>query len=383
MKVLQVSAGALAGQSSGGAERCCLELSRWLVASGFDALIAAPDATGPQPFPTMARLQPARWKPLRKLLFDYTSPANTRALRNVMSEFRPDVVHLHSIYGIGSRLARVAGQQAPTLVTAHDYWPIDVFVPQVRNGRLRYPLRKRLLFPWNGAHRVLHKSNLRGATLVSPSRYLAGRLEQSGYRDVRVIPNGVAPPQERTSGGPSILFVGRLVPEKGLQAVLGPARTVASQLGWNIDVVGDGPLRAGLERQHPSVRFWGRADPEPYYREAGLLLLPSLWPENLPYVALEAMAHGVPVLASNVGGVPEIVEDGVTGRLYEPGNGAQFTAALRDLASDSALRTRLGSASRERIERAYVWSCIGPRYVALYEELLAAPVRRGTAVRTR
>jgi glycosyltransferase involved in cell wall biosynthesis len=372
VKVLQVSGGVLSSESGGGAERCCLELSRWLVSSGIDVMIAAPAGPGTQPFHPMAPLLQVTWKPLRKLVFSYVFPANVRRLRRIIAEFQPDLIHVHNIYGIASQLIRVASEHAPTIVTVHDYWPVDVFVPRVRRGRLQYPHRQQLLLPWVWAHRAIHRRYLRGATLVSPSRYLARRLEQFGYRDVRVIPNGVTLPAETTAGDASILFVGRLVPEKGLQEVLGPVEQVAREFGWRIDVVGDGPLRSRLEQAFPLVRFHGWADPAPFYRQAGIVLVPSLWPENFGYAVVEAMGYGLPVLASNVGGIPEIAEDGSTGRLYDPDSGEQFVSALRELAGDAALRERLGRAARDRIVREFTWTSTGPRYLALYEELSPA-----------
>jgi glycosyltransferase involved in cell wall biosynthesis len=366
VRVLQVRGG-LAGGSAGGAERCCVELSRWLTESGFDVLTCAPPDPGSPESP--ASLRQSRWKPLRKLVFDFVSPANAGRLRHLIDEFQPDVVHFHSIYGLGSQLVRVASARAPTLVTVHDYWPVDVFVPRVSRGQLRYPRRQRLVLPWVWTHRILHRRNLRGATLVSPSRYLARRLASFGYRDVRIIPNGVTLPKETTAGANSILFVGRLVAEKGLQEALGPVARIAAESSWQIDVVGDGPLRTSLERTFPSVRFHGRVEPAPYYRRARVLIVPSRWPENTPYVVLEAMSHGVAVLAASVGGIPEIVEDGVTGRLYETDDGEQFVRALNELVADTALCARLGREARERIAREFTWASIGPRYVALYEEV--------------
>ena len=382
MKVLQVSGGALSGEAAGGAERCCLELSTWLVESGADVLIAAPEGDGAPAFPRTARLTQARWKPARKLLFDYVSPANACRLRRIISEFKPDVVHVHNIYGISSQLVRVASERAPTVVTVHDYWPLDVFLPRVHAGRLRYPRRQQLLLPWVWAHRAIHRRYLRDASLVSPSRYLAQRLEQAGYRRVRVIPNGVSLPDETTSADPSILFVGRLVPEKGLQEVLRPVEDVAKEFGWRIDVVGDGPLRAGLERDFPSARFHGWADPAPFYRRAGIVLVPSLWPENFGYAVVEAMSYGLPVLASKVGGIPEIARDG-TGLLYDPGVPEQFVSALRGLAGNASLRARLGHAARERVAREFTWSSTGPRYLALYSELAPAAAPPAATVPAR
>ena len=373
MRVLQISSN-LSSRGRGGAERFCLELSDWLSSTSVEVGLAGSieDITDGryQRWP----LREARRKVLRKLVFDYVLPGNARRLRQIIATFAPDIVHFHNVYGLSSQLIRVASEQAPTLVTVHDYWPIDVFVPRLRRGRLQYPLRQQLLLPWVSAHRAIHRRHLRDATLVSPSRYLARRLEHFGHRNVRVIPNGITLPPAMTAGD-SILFVGRLVPEKGLQEVLGSVEEVAREFCWRIDVVGEGPLRARLEQAFPTVRFHGWADPAPFYREAGIVLVPSLWPENFGYAVVEAMGYGLPVLAARVGGIPEIVEDGSTGRLYDPDASQQFVSALRALASYAALRDRLGLAARDRVERKFTWASTGPRYLALYEEISSTVAR--------
>jgi len=375
-----VSGGALSGELSGGAERCCLELSRWLVESGVDVMIAAPQEPGARPFPHMALLRAARWKPLRKLVFDYVSPGNARVLRGVIAQFKPDVVHVHNIYGIASQLVRVASQHVPTIVTVHDYWPIDVFVPRIENGLLRYPLRNTFLMPWIRVHRRLHGRNLRGATLVAPSRYLADRMSQCGYRNVTVIRNGVSVPSETTAREPLLLFVGRLAPEKGLQTVLAVADNVTKRAGWRIEVVGDGPLRAQLEHRHPGVHFAGWTDPAPFYQRASVVAVPSQWPENLPYVILEAMSFGVTVLASKVGGAPELIEHGRTGVLFEAGNPEAFASALRALIANPEAQ-ELGNAGRRYIEAECRWSVVGPKYLTLYEDMLSKSAASATPER--
>jgi glycosyltransferase involved in cell wall biosynthesis len=377
MRVLQVADG-LPPEQWGGAEQFCARLAHWLASAGVDVDVAAPSGSD---FPERRSLHKVKSKYLRKLFFDLFSPANAQRLRSIIAEVRPDVIHVHNIYGISSQVVYVASQACPTVVTVHGYWPIDLFSPMVRDGRWRFSRQRSFVIPWVWLHRFFHRKHLAGATLVSPSRYLARRLEEFGYHDVRVIPNGVALPAETTAADNRVLFVGRLVPEKGLHEVLQPLETVAREFGWQVDIVGDGPQRAGLARACPSVRFHGQADPAPFYRRAGIVVIPSLWPENFPYVVLEAMGYGVPVLASNVGGVSEIVEDGVTGRLYDPGAGEQFVSALRELALDGALRERMGHAARERIAREFTWASVGPRYLALYEELAPAGVAGRATVR--
>lgn len=372
MKVLQVSSN-LSSRGRGGAERFCLELSAWLQSTGVDVGLACSfegvSAENPQSWP----LREERNKLIRKLVFDYVSPGNAHRLHKIIASFRPDVVHVHNVYGIASQLIRVASEHVPTVVTVHDYWPVDVFVPRLTRGRLKYPRRQQLLLPWVWTHRAIHRRYLRDATLVSPSQYLARRLEQFGHHNVRVIPNGVTLPPETTTGDASILFVGRLVPEKGLQEVLSSVEEVAREFGWRIDVVGEGPLRTGLEQAFPMVRFHGWADPAPFYRKAGIVLVPSLWPENFGYAVVEAMGYGLPVLASNVGGIPEIVDNGITGQLYDPDASEQLISSLRALAGNATLRERLGRAARERVERKFTWASTGPRYLALYEELAGGP----------
>jgi glycosyltransferase involved in cell wall biosynthesis len=380
MRVLQVNSGPLFGAGAGGAERCCRDLSRWLACSGHDVLVAAPQSEG-RPSDRIVALQPATWRPLRKLFYDYLSPANEQRLFHTIASFRPDVLHVHNIYGIGSRLIRMASEQVPTVVTVHDYWPIDLFVPRVIHGRLRYPLPSRLLFPWLMAHRAIHRRNLGHATLVCPSRYLARRLESGGYQAVRVIQNGLSSPAPTTAGEPRILLIGRLVPEKGFGAALAVIEPVAREVGWQIDVVGDGPLRAQLAHAYPGVRIHGHVDPGPFYQQAGILVMPSLWPENFPYVALEAMSYGIPLLATNVGGLPELIENGVTGMLYQPDDVHALASAIRRLAGDVALRVRLGRAAHDEVARNYTLEATASRYASLYAEL--SPHREGMNTQVR
>lgn len=371
MRVLQVIDG-LPPEQSAGAEQFCLQLSDWLVSQGVELEIAAPSPRQLEAVRHHLPLQRVRSKLLRKIYFDLYSPVNARRLSAIMADFQPDVAHFHNVLGISSQIVRVASRRCATVVTLHGYGLAELFNPMLRHGRMRFPKKRSLMLPWLWVYRAVHRRHLAGATLVSPSRYVARYFEQLGYGNVRVIPNGVHLPEEVTTAEPRMLFVGRLTPEKGLQQVLQPLEAVARELGWQIDVVGDGPLRARLEHAFPVVRFHGWADPAPFYRQAGIVVMPSLWPENLGYVVLEAMSYQVPVLASNVGGIPEIVDDGITGRLYNPDDSEQFVSALRALAGDAALRERLGRAARQRIAQDFTWASIGPRYLALYEELSPA-----------
>jgi glycosyltransferase involved in cell wall biosynthesis len=370
MRVLQVIDG-LPPEQWGGAEQFCLALTAWLTAHEAHVDIAAPARAQRNGTTGALSLHRVQSKYLRKAYFDLFSPGNARRLSAIISSVEPDVVHFHNLLGISSQLVGVAARLRPAVVTLHGYGFVELFNPIVDRDGLRFPRQRAALLPWQWFSRSVHRRHLANATLVSPSRYLARYYESQGFGTVRVIPNGVSLPDETTAGEARMLFVGRLSREKGLQRVLGPMEHVASDLGWQIDVVGDGPLRSSLQSAFPSVRFHGRADPAPHYQRAGIVVMPSLWPENFPYVALEAMSYGATVLATDVGGIPEIVEDNVTGRLFDPNDIEQFTALLRELVLDPGMRERLGRTGRERIAREFSWDTVGPRYLALYEELTA------------
>jgi glycosyltransferase involved in cell wall biosynthesis len=186
-----------------------------------------------------------------------------------------------------------------------------------------------------------------------------------------------------------VLSVGRLVEVKG-QAVLidAFARLVADGCDAELTIVGEGPLREDLERLARDrgvadrVRFAGRVGQDDilsFYERADVFALTS-FAEGVPVVLMEAMATELPVVASAVNGVPELVEDGVHGRLVPPGRSDLFAAALAALARDPEGRADMGAAGRERVAREFADDASAARLRDLMAEHgvqahgLAAPV---------
>lgn len=187
----------------------------------------------------------------------------------------------------------------------------------------------------------------------------------------------VAPDQTRAAS--SITCIGRLVPEKG-QALLIEAVARLKDAGYDIklSLVGDGPNRAELESQ---VRKWG-VDHEVSFlgalsppqvaevlRRTDVFCLPS-FAEGVPIVLMEAMAMQLPVISSRVMGVPELIEDGVSGRLIRPGSSDDLVGALSQLLGDPDLRRRLGQAARARVSTEFDLRINARRLCSLYRELL-------------
>jgi len=171
-------------------------------------------------------------------------------------------------------------------------------------------------------------------------------------------------------------YVGRLdEPKKGLKVLLHAAAEIAAEdPSVRFVVVGDGNARAALEAEADrlglsnSVRFWkARENVEEVYGALDVFVLPSLW-EGFGISLLEAMDEGLPVAGSRVGGIPEVVVGGETGLLSPPGDVEALAVNLRKLLADPALRRRLGSAGRARVQAQFGISKMVEELEKIYDE---------------
>jgi glycosyltransferase involved in cell wall biosynthesis len=195
--------------------------------------------------------------------------------------------------------------------------------------------------------------------------HLAGLAPEAAGR-VHHVPHGVPAspaPAPRDGGPPRVLAVGRLVPKKGFATFVDALAHTAAAL--EAVVIGDGPERGRLvaraRRRGVAVAFRGALAPEAVAREmaaADILVAPSVVApggdrDGIPNVVLEAMAAGLPVVAATTSGLPEAVEDGVTGLLVPASDPESLAAALDRLLADPAMRRRLGEAGRRRVQERY------------------------------
>lgn len=192
---------------------------------------------------------------------------------------------------------------------------------------------------------------------------------------VRTVHNGVNPtwlapvPEPSADRPPTVVWVGVMQPVKRVPALV---RAVAEVPGLQLVLVGDGPERARVEEAVRSagvtdrVRLVGyQADPMPWLDAADLVALPSA-AEACPMALLQGMARGLPVVASRAGGIPELVRDGHEGLLVPTGEHAALRDALSRLATDPALRTRMGAAARTRVEDDFAVEHCVSRLVDVY-----------------
>jgi glycosyltransferase involved in cell wall biosynthesis len=169
---------------------------------------------------------------------------------------------------------------------------------------------------------------------IAPSRFLAAQAEAAGLGRVQVVPHGVpAAALPRTGGGP-LLFLGSVAPHKGPDLVLAAWRAAFPTGDPGLRICGP-VLDPELIRDHPLEGPLDRAGVAAALADARALVMGSRWPENAPLVLLEARAAGCPVVAPAIGGIPELVEDGVDGWLYRPGDAADLARALRAAATQA------------------------------------------------
>jgi len=295
-----------------------------------------------------------------------------RAARRVLSRSACDVIHSTGYEGawLPRARCRVATSHHPDLPA---WEPPPWSQPAARLGFLRRQQQAWL------ERRALARAD--GAVFVSAFARDQARTRGYPTRAHRVIPNGVDPalfsPLAEEPPLPLVFFfAGRLDDQKGVDVLLEAFRRLPR--GPRLRLAGTGPREEDYRRLASSlgidgaVRFLGAVarDRLPALMcESHVFVLPSRY-ENLPLGILEAMACGRPVVAARVGGVAEMVEDGVEGLLVDPDDPHVLALALRRLHEDAAQRKRMGEAGRRRVVGRFTWDAVAAETEAFYAELV-------------
>jgi glycosyltransferase involved in cell wall biosynthesis len=209
--------------------------------------------------------------------------------------------------------------------------------------------------------------------LLAVSTYVGRRYLEAGIpaSALEIVPNFLDPGIAGAVGtdpgeANDVLFVGPASPHKGRE-VLEEAFKEMGRTGFRVVLVGDDD--ASNASPEPGVVRFGRLEGDRLwarFREAAVVVVPSTWAEPCPTVALEAMAFQRPVVASAIGGLPDIVEDGRTGVLVPPGDPRALAGALTRLAADPPARTSMGREGRLKLEASFSSATVVPRIEAAY-----------------
>lgn len=390
----------------GGADIYALDLAVAMRARGHEVapFAMADERNEPTPFARyfVSRVETSPRGPLSALKtagrFLWSFEA-ARKFGRLADEFRPDLVHVHNLYHqlSPSLLPAAKRRGLPVVMTAHDYALLAPNYSLFHDGAVCEVTRPHRY--WRAvAHRCVRGSLAASALcalehrlhraldvwrrnidlVVCPSRFVMAKFAEYGWPEEKLIhvPHyapvaGVTP----TEGGEYALFVGRLSPEKDVATLV---RAAALRRDIPFRVVGSGPEEARLKALAndlgaKNVTFVGRrtgGDLASEYAGARLVVVPSAWYEPFGLIVLEAYAHGKPVVATQIGGLAELVREGETG-LYasasDPAGLAERVGALWDAPDVAA---EMGRAARRLAETEYAPERHFERLEEIYARLL-------------
>ena len=321
------------------------------------------------------------------------SPEARAGMAALLAERAPDVVHVHNFFPLLTPSIYDACRDArvPVVQTLHNFRTICAGALLMRGGRPcedcigGSPYRGAL----HGCYRGSRPASLAVARMIATHRrrrtwhtkvdrfialteFSRSRFVKAGFPGGRIAvkPNFVEDRAQEAGPREGALFVGRLSPEKGVHTML---------LAWDgldvtLRIAGDGPLLdTARDAGMPNVDVPGRTAPEAVATEmarAAFLVFPSEWYEGFPMTLVEAFCRGLPVIASRLGSMAEIVEDGVTGLHFTPGDAADLAAKVRWAASHAEDMRRMGANARRVYEEKYTPETNYRQLMAIYEQAI-------------
>lgn len=314
------------------------------------------------------------------------------AFRVLLEDFRPDVVHVHNTFAKISPAIYWEANRAgvPIVQTLHNFRLLCPQAMFLRDAKVCEDCLGKL--PWRGALRGCYRDSVAQSTVLASmvtvhralgtwknkvTRYIAlnefcrRKFIEGGLPADRIAikPNFVdfsSPPAMHRRG---FLFVGRLSLEKGIETLAAAARQVQ---GLQLQVAGTGPeahLIEGIEGVEPLGALDGAAV-RAAMSSSIALVLPSIWYENFPRTLVEAMACGLPVIASRIGALAELVDEGVSGLLFEPGNAEDLASKLRWAQDHPDAVRAMGERARAIYEEKFTARRNYAQLMAIYEDAM-------------
>lgn len=330
--------------------------------------------------------------PRRPHALPLPDPGLRAGLSEVLAAGRFDVAHAHD-WSVASLVAPARAARVPVLLTQHDYSHVCATKRMMRNDEVPCPgpaaaacLRcaARQHGPIVGpgvllANTVGRRLRRHGVDAFVPVSTAVQRATMAGVERSTVIPNFV--PDELRGAGPApmpgeatapILFVGDLVPDKGVAVLFDAFRSLADPPPLQLAGRSYPQTPTDLPEGATMLGVLPPAEVASAMRAAQVVVVPSICPDACPTVVLEAMAAGRPVVASATGGIPDLVEEGVTGVLVAPDDHVALAAALRALLSDPEQAAAMGRRGWGRAA-GFTASVVAARLEDLYRELATAP----------
>ncbi len=401
----------------GGVEEHIYQLSKHYLHDNFQIAILTRQIDALPPFENFEGIKIYRYRPklhpqLSKFFID---PYGIKKTSKLINHINPDIFHAQSIPFMSLAPLSVAIQyKIPTILTLHNYWPVcffqrsyfgnhicdDIDETACKNCFSSYMSRFSDYFItpilwklWKRSLRINREVFDRINVITTPSHALKKSLARIDIppNQVLVIPNGIdlskfIPDLNaedfikyfKLENQKIILSIGRLTKEKGIRFLLRAMPLILKETDCKLVIVGDGEEKPFLMQIAKDLKidrhliFAGRIPsvlvPQAY-SAADVVVVPSIWPDPFPYVPLEALAMKTPVIASNVGGLPEVVRHKKNGLLVRPYNVEELANAVQDILSDEHQAQQMGLEGRMIVEKEYNLSLMLERYKKLYFSL--------------
>ena len=314
----------------------------------------------------------------KSLPYPFSIPSLVWSLRHKIIEINPDVVHAQGSFAPYSTATALVRNKYPVLLTVHGTAKKDI---KYYNG-LTFVLFK-----------LVHKPNEKYVVSKTPNIVIVAPQVKdiiSGMTTskIRVIPNGIDSKdiqniQPKSIDHPSIFYIGWLTKIKGVDVLLKAIPIIKERIpAIHVYIAGSGLQEKELKnlvkklKIEENVKFLGfisESDKYAYYKSADVCVFPSRQDYG-PIVLPEAMACGKPIVASNVGGIPFMVENGKTGLLFESENAEDLAEKIVTLLKDDKLRQKMGEAGKEKVKE-FTWDKIAEQTVEVYREILGVKTR--------
>lgn len=329
------------------------------------------------------------------------SRSSYKTLSGLLADCRPDVAHFHNTFPLISPSAYYAAKKhdAAVVQTLHNFRLLCPNAIFLRNGRVCEDcLGKTVALPGiiHGCYRGSRTASAGVAAMVAMHRTLGtwsnavdlyvalsefarSKFIQGGLPSEKLVvkPNGLAEDPGQGSGdGNFALFAGRLSTEKGVGVLLSAWSTIGHELP--LKIAGDGPASEEVRQAcHDTTGLqWLGAQPRlrvlSLMKQARFIVIPSICYENFPAVAVEAFAAGTPVVASNIGALPSIVDDGRTGLLFRPGDASDLRTKALALANDANRLAGMRRQARIEFEQRYSPAASYPLLIEAYRRAIRA-----------
>lgn len=310
---------------------------------------------------------------------------------------KPDVAHLHNIYHqmTPSIINVLKKSGVKVALTLHDYKIIcpvysminrnsicnkcegKVFWKATANRCQEESLFKSFLLSAEGYWHKWAKSYDQIDMFLAPSQFMADIVGKYRVKPnkIRLLHNGIDVNLYDYSGEDNdyAVYFGRLSKEKGIEALLRVHHNLSNK--FPLKIIGTGPLMEELKGKYRGVEFTGYKTGDELrelVRRASFVVVPSECYENCSMSVLEAMAYGKPIIGSRIGGIPEQIEDGKTGFLFEMGNVEELAEKMTLFAESAELRKEMGKAARKKLVKEYSLDDHCTKVIEIYQELLSA-----------